>query len=186
MPSRRLILSVLLLSLPVVSATGLELPPKPDPAPESRQFDFWLGTWDLTWEVAGETKHGTNTITRILEGHVVRESFEGMPGTELVGQSYSVYLPRCACWQQTWVDNYGGLLTFEGGMVGDEMILTRRIEHQGRIIMQRMIFTDIEDDSLTWRWQRSLDGGESWEDRWVIAYQRQGVDADTAEAAAGE
>ena len=37
---------------------------------------------------------------------------------------------------------------------------------------QRMVYEDITENSLTWRWQRSADGGATWSDQWVIRYVR--------------
>ena len=36
------------------------------------------------------------------------------------------------------------------------------------------LFNDglVTGDALTWRWQRSLDGGATWSDLWVIDYAR--------------
>jgi hypothetical protein len=39
-------------------------------------------------------------------------------------------------------------------------------------VKQRMIFQDVEKDSLTWRWQRSDDGGTTWVTQWEIGYRR--------------
>jgi hypothetical protein len=35
----------------------------------------------------------------------------------------------------------------------------------------RMRWFDIEADSLSWEWQRAVDGGD-WETLWAIAYRR--------------
>ena len=31
-------------------------------------LDFWMGEWDLSWKAGEETKKGTNSISRILDG----------------------------------------------------------------------------------------------------------------------
>jgi hypothetical protein len=36
----------------------------------------------------------------------------------------------------------------------------------------RMIWRNIENASMDWHWQRSPDEGKTWEDSWVIHYQR--------------
>ena len=51
--------------------------PMPCSAPEARQFDFWLGEWDLTW---GKDGRGKNVITSIYDGCVIQERFDGRPG----------------------------------------------------------------------------------------------------------
>ena len=56
--------------------------------PEARQFDFWIGQWDLTW---GESGRGTNRITAVLDDCVIRENFDGTPSMPLKGWSVSTY-----------------------------------------------------------------------------------------------
>lgn len=38
---------------------------KPCSAPEIKQFDFWVGDWNLTW---ADTMHGNNRIEKIMDG----------------------------------------------------------------------------------------------------------------------
>ena len=52
----------------------------------AKQFDFWLGEWDLTW---GEDGRGTNRITLILDEQVIQEEFDGTPAISLKGLSVS-------------------------------------------------------------------------------------------------
>ncbi len=53
------------------------------------------------------------------------------------------------------------------------MELRTAVTHKdGDRIVQRMVFSDITNTSLTWHWQGSRDGGESWTERWTISYER--------------
>ena len=52
-------------------------------------LDFWLGTWDATWEGG----NGTNTISRELHDAVVIERFEAGPPEPWSGMSVSVHDP---------------------------------------------------------------------------------------------
>jgi hypothetical protein len=128
-------------------------------------FDFWLGRWEVAWD---DGARGTNEITKVLGDRVVLERFDGRPGTELAGMSVSVYDADDELWRQTWVDSQGGYLQFEGNARDGGMEL--RGEHRGE--PRRMVWRDIEDRSLTWLWQRSADGGSSWETLWELAYSR--------------
>ncbi|MDH3459056.1 MAG: hypothetical protein OER90_19620, partial [Gemmatimonadota bacterium] len=47
----------------------------PCSAPEYRQFDFWLGTWNV--ETKDGKTAGTNHITQILNGCALREEWTG-------------------------------------------------------------------------------------------------------------
>jgi len=139
---------------------------------EARQLDFWLGEWDLTWE-GGE---GTNSITRRFGDCVIEENFAGnLPGGLLEGHSVSVYDAPLGKWQQTWVDNQGGYLTFTGG-VGEDGVMRlygpERTLADGRIVVTRMSWVDVTRTAMDWHWERSFDGGENWEMVWLIHYAR--------------
>jgi hypothetical protein len=170
---RRILLALVLGALGAVPPAGsadAASPPAPCSTPEGRQFDFWLGTWDLTWE--GGT--GTNVITSELGGCVIEENFDGRDaeGKGLVGRSVSVYSPARGRWLQTWVDNSGGYLDFEGEWADGKMVLNRQAERDGKTFLQRMVFHNITDHALEWNWERSDDGGATWKPLWVIHYAR--------------
>lgn len=139
--------------------------------PESRQFDFWLGSWDLTW---GEDGRGTNVVSKILDGQVVQEQFTGEPSTPYYGLSLSVYDGQAGCWQQTWVDSQGAYLDFRGGWEADSarMVLSRPAVVDGQPVRQRMVWYNITADSLEWCWERSADDGATWQTLWHIRYRR--------------
>jgi hypothetical protein len=144
--------------------------PPPCASPEARQFDFWIGEWDLTWDGGS----GTNVVTSELGGCVVEENFDGRDaeGKGLVGRSLSVYSPAKGKWLQTWVDNSGGYLDFEGGWTDSTMVLGRQAERNGTTFLQRMVFHNITQNAFDWNWERSDDGGTTWKPLWVIHYAR--------------
>jgi hypothetical protein len=136
---------------------------------EARQFDFWLGEWDCTWDDDGR---GTNSVQAILDGHVVLEQFTGQHGATIRGMSVSTYMPELGRWQQTWVDNYGNYLPFSGRWRDDHMELITEDILAGRVRLRRMRWYNIGPDELDWSWEQSLDGGVSWEPLWQIHYRR--------------
>jgi hypothetical protein len=146
--------------------------------PETTQLDFWLGDWDLTWPAEqsggseGAVDHGTNQIRKILTGCVVEERFATADGSFL-GRSHSVFDTKAGVWRQTWVDSVGGFLVFTGGVEGfDFELRTQPTERNGVTVINRMLFQDIRPKSLTWHWQSSTDGGETWGEVWTITYRR--------------
>jgi hypothetical protein len=134
-----------------------------------KQFDFWLGAWDVSW---GDGQHGANHITRILKARAIQENFDGRPSMAFRGMSLSVYSRKLGQWQQTWVDTDGNYWHFLGGVDGDQMILSTQDVIDGQPIRLRMVFYDIARDTLEWRWERSGDGGQTWQVKWQIHYQR--------------
>ncbi len=119
--------ATLLAALGVASASAQAPSAPPCRAPEFAQFDFWLGDWTVRWtdKEKGE-QVGSNRIRKTLDGCVILEEFDGRPGTPLVGTSVSTFVPRAGKWKQTWVDNSGSYLDFEGELRDGRMVLSRR------------------------------------------------------------
>ncbi|HEX4388563.1 MAG TPA: hypothetical protein VH109_08050 [Steroidobacteraceae bacterium] len=91
--------------------------------PPYREFDFWLGDWDV-FDVGGAaTAVARAHITRILDGCVVHELYESSSGG-LRGESYGIYDRTRSVWHQTWVTNRGRLLQIEGGRREDRVMFS--------------------------------------------------------------
>jgi len=108
-------------------------------------LDFWLGTWNCTWD--GGT--GKTVVTAECGRRVILERFES---PELQGRSISIQTDD-GLWRQIWADSGGNYIQFEGGRKGDELIL-RNATH-------RMRWTDIHPDRMTWFYEK-LDGEVLW------------------------
>ena len=136
-------------------------------------FDFWVGDWTVRWSDEDGGGHGRNVIEKSFDGRVVQERFDGRPGVELLGMSVNVFDRHRERWLQTWVDDSGNYFHLEGGMVGGAMeLLCDRHNAQPPDACYRMRFFDIEPGSLTWTWERSADGGSTYDEVWRIAYER--------------
>jgi hypothetical protein len=171
----RLLISILLLATCAGSAQQNTSPATPCSEPQQKQFEFWVGEWDLTWpgKTQGETGRGSNSIKRTLDGCVVQESFSGGDSMSLRGMSVSTYDVRARKWRQTWVDNEGGYLDFVGEFAGGQMTLAREgVRPDGSQVLQRMVWKNITAQELDWSWERSLDGGKTWQVVWPIHYKR--------------
>jgi len=145
------------------------------PAP-SNDLDFWVGEWSCSGKsrnAPGKDQwtptKASNSITRTLNGKVIQEKFQ-MDGFK--GQSWSVYDVAAKRWKQTWVDDSGAYLVFEGGRVGDSVILHTLPSKASPKTISRMVFRDIMPASFTWNWEKTTDGGKSWELQWTLTYTR--------------
>lgn len=152
---------------------------RPCSSAEARQFDFWIGVWDLTWPAeqtggeAGSLGRGRNHVDRLFGDCVIEENFT-TDDASFRGHSVSVFDERAGLWRQTWVDSSGGYLVFTGQFEdGVKELRTEPAEGDGETRVQRMRFTDITANSIEWAWQGSRDGGETWNDLWNITYTRQ-------------
>jgi len=148
----------------------VENPISPCDRAEARQFDFWIGEWNLTWD---DTGRGTNIITSEMSRCVIEENFITHDSKPFIGHSVSVYNHKISKWQQTWVDNSGNYMEFLGEFQDGKMTLSREtVNKDGKLIKQRMIFYDIASKSLNWDWQSSEDQGHTWKTLWSIKYTR--------------
>lgn len=93
---------------------------KPCAAAEYRQFDFWLGVWDVP-SAAASGRVSRNRITAINDGCTLREEYTTPDG--YAGTSVNFYDAARKRWHQTWVDNQGGALYLEGGIEGEAMVM---------------------------------------------------------------
>lgn len=156
--------------------------PRPTPCatPEYRQFDFWIGTWEVR-SPAGQLA-GHNTIRPILGGCVLHESWTGNGGS--VGESFNIYDGVGGEWHQTWVDNGGLLLQIHGGLDEDgRMVLhgeAPRPDGRG-VNLNEITWTPEADGAVRQHWRVSSDGGYTWQDAFVGIYRK--TDTEPAEAA---
>lgn len=165
-----MILSLIIFPFIVIA----QVPDKPALLPEAHQFDFWLGDWTAEWKDAdGNLMKGSNHVISLFDNRVIEENFDGRPGTDLVGKSFSVYDQKDKLWKQTWVDNSGAYLDFTGQFADGKMILSRKtINRKGSPVYQRMIYYNIKENSFEWSWEISGDKGKTWELRWKLNYIR--------------
>jgi hypothetical protein len=137
-------------------------PPKPCVAPQDRQFDFWLGKWNVTDNTSGKPD-GTNDITSELKGCVLQEHWIGAGPNGGRGMSFNHYDPARKVWHQTWVDDSGGILYLDGGMKNGSMVLAgARTGRAGKRVIDRITYTPRPDGSVRQWWQVSRDGGKTW------------------------
>jgi hypothetical protein len=152
--------AALLLALETPSLAAQSPPavrPKCD-APEYRQFDFWVGDWDVT---AGGQRAGTNLVTREERGCLIHEHWTGAKGG--TGQSLNFYNREDRGWHQVWVSNSGEVLNLTGGYA--DGTLTLRGENKqadGTRLLHRLSFHFNPDQSVRQFWEVSSDGGATW------------------------
>lgn len=144
-------------------------------AQEYRQFDFWVGEWEVR-NPDGDLV-GRNTVRRILGGCVLHESWTGTDGS--TGESFNIYDARAGAWHQTWVDNSGLLLELNGELAGDAMVLRGELPApDGGASLQRITWTPADDGSVRQLWERSTDGAASWSTVFDGIYRRVGPEGD--------
>ncbi|CAN5607513.1 hypothetical protein BH11ARM2_BH11ARM2_19430 [soil metagenome] len=139
-----------------------------------QDLDFWVGDWKMASHSrnsydsdAFSEGTATNKVVRNWEGKVIEEDFHSQGFN---GRSWSVFNPKTKRWSQTWVDDSGAYMLFEGGKVADKVILSSTQGSPAK--RQRMVFSKITPKSFTWEWEESRDGGKGWKLMWELKYER--------------
>jgi hypothetical protein len=127
-------------------------PPPPPPAPpESHQFDFWIGEWEVTGP-AGKTA-GSNRIESMANGRGLLENWTGAGG--YTGKSLNTYNSAKKQWQQFWVGSDGTVLELIGGL-----------DAKGNMVLSdasnRITWTPNADGSVRQFWETTKDRGQTW------------------------
>jgi len=125
---------------------------------EHRQFDFWLGEWNV--HRSDGTFAGRNTVTREHGGCVIHERYTTDRGYS--GESLNVYDSSRNLWHKSWADSGGLLLLLEGGLRDGSMVLEgRNIGADGRVSQQRITWTPNADGSVRQLWEATDAEGQS-------------------------
>jgi hypothetical protein len=149
---------------PAAAPTPAATPPVPCAGPEYRQFDFWIGTWDVHGPKDAVVGH--SRIESILGGCVIAEHWSSGPNGANDGKSYNIYDRELGKWEQFWVDASGSRLLLSGGLVGADMVLegvqSKPDPKTGIAQRERITWTPNADGSVRQLWQSSKDAGKTW------------------------
>jgi hypothetical protein len=136
---------------------------------ESRAFDFWVGDWDVT---ANGSPAGESHVERILGDCVIFENWTGANGFS--GKSLNFFDASKKRWQQTWVDNVGGILEFHGEAKDDGIAFTGEGVPPGQTtpVKNRMTFFNRGADEVRQLIEQSSDDGKTWTVTFDGTYRR--------------
>lgn len=141
-----------------------------------RQFDFWIGEWEVFG--TNNKKAGDSRITLVLDSCIILEEWTSASvnkGIRYAGKSYNTYNAARKRWQQYWVDNAGGVTEyFYGRYEPGKMILETANEKQpdGSVKIQKMTFYHLSPDKVRQHGENSTDNGKTWKTDFDLEYKR--------------
>ena len=137
----------------------------PCDSPEHRQFDFWIGEWNVFTPDGKQA--GTNSIKREYGGCVLHERYDTAPRT-YAGESLNIYDATRKVWHQSWVDNSGLLLLLEGGFANGRMVMEGPGVTEGKPVRHRISWTPNPDGTVRELWETAGSDG-----KWAVAFDGQ-------------
>ncbi len=143
-------------------------------APENRQFDFWIGEWNVS-STQGAAPAGNSRIELILDDCVIQENWSSL-NSPYTGKSYNIYNAALKRWEQYWVDSVGGNIFFYGGLKDGVMdYWTDEIpQPDGTTLKRHLQFFKLGPDTVRQFSQGSTDGGKTWHVEYDLTYARKG------------
>jgi hypothetical protein len=155
---------VLMAQTPPASAPVAAAAPAPCSSAVARQFDFWLGAWDVF--LPDGSRAGQNRIEAVAGGCALLEQWQGRGG--FAGSSLNRYDAADGRWHQLWVDSSGGSLDLQGGLQGGSMVLggsSADPAQPGQRVQERISWTPQPDGTVRQLWEQSADGS-----RWRVVF----------------
>ena len=142
-------------------------------AAENRQFDFWLGEWNVVTS-QGATPAGDSRIELILGDCVVQENWTSAGNIGYSGKSYNTYNAALKRWEQYWVDNAGGNIFFYGAWKDGIMdYWTDELpQPDGKRLKRHLQFIKLGPDTVRQFSQGSNDNGKTWFVEYDFTYNR--------------
>jgi hypothetical protein len=137
-----------------------------DEEPPAREFDFWVGSWQVSDPQSGQPL-GLSQVDSILGGRVLHEHWWGADGYR--GESFNVFDRDRRCWHQSWVSDNGTLLLLDGGMQDGTMLLEGVAPDGAR---QRIRWRREGYGDVLQHWESSSDAGHTWVDRFRGLYRK--------------
>jgi hypothetical protein len=124
--------------------------------PEFRQFDFWLGTWDMQDRRSG-TRLGTAKIVKVHGGCAIREDWQALSGGS--GANIATYHPPIKRWRMVSVTRNGGHFLSEGEFTnGTLSFLTDARPRDGKPERRRISWSQTDNPNRVLQvWEVSSD-----------------------------
>ena len=136
---------------------------------ESRQMDFWLGDWIVTYP--GMAGSAGSKVYLKLDKCLIVESWDGGKGHS--GENMFAYSPDDKNWHGMFADNQGRVHVFEGKVSeGSAEFLGPSRGPNGEAVLNRIKIVRLNADRVEQSWEKSKDNGSTWKTEFRGEYAR--------------
>lgn len=126
---------------------------------ESRQLDFWLGDWTVTYP--GMPGSAASKVSLDLDQCLLVESWHGEKGHN--GKNLFAYSADDKSWHGMFVDNQGRVHVFDGKVAQGSAEFTGPSRGpNGRAVLNRIKVIRLAADKVVQSWEKSTDNGVTW------------------------
>ncbi|MEO7539038.1 MAG: tetratricopeptide repeat protein [Pyrinomonadaceae bacterium] len=136
--------------------------------PEFRQFDFWIGEWDVKTPQGGIA--GTSSVQLILGQCTIFENWTGGAGSS--GKSFNIYDVNDKKWHQTWVSDKGVFTHYFGGLQDGSMVIVADTMLAGKKALAKMTFSKLPNGDVRQFGENSADEGKTWTTSFDLIYSK--------------
>lgn len=144
-------------------------------SPRAREFDFWVGNWNVTpWAAAPSTNPasiGTNRVDLMLEQCMLLENWTAAGGGQ--GKSVNFWDTNRNKWRQVWVADGGSSLDYTGEFSDGAMRFEGwTLGRNGGRVLQKLTFFPVSRDTVRQLFETSSDSGRTWQSGFDGRYVR--------------
>ena len=136
---------------------------------ESRQLDFWLGDWTVTYP--GMPGSASSKVSLDLDQCLLVESWGG--GKEHSGKNMFAYSSDDKSWHGMFTDNQGRVHMLEGRVASGIAEFTGPSRgSDGQAVLNRIKVVRVAANKVQQSWEKSKDNGASWTMEFSGEYSR--------------
>ncbi len=148
---------------------------------EAQRLSFLTGEWEVRskFRLSREPEKWEETQARskidyLFENCLLLEQFEGTrQGRALRATAMYAYNRTSKKYEWVGADSEHGFLTlYTGSLSGNDLVLESAVEISGQRILLRRVLTKKSAGGFEIRYQRSTDGGRTWDTAWYLIYSR--------------
>jgi tetratricopeptide (TPR) repeat protein len=138
--------------------------------PEYRQFDFWVGEWNV-FSPAG-LQVGKSRIEKIVGDCIILENWTSGAGSD--GKSFNKWNPQLERWEQFWASEGGETTFFFGHLEGKNLVYKTDAFPQpdGTKQERRLTFFNLGPNEVRQFSEISSDGGKTYTTEYDFTYKR--------------